>query len=174
MPVMTLAEATAIVQRQTAWDQNPAVPLTDLQDIVNQTLRASYWQASTQYYNNDKVLPTVKNGHVYVAIRSGGVSGTVEPAWPEDVLWNSDFLVNRTDASRHVRILDGTVTWEETGVDWEDNYDINLACHKIWMQKAALAAKLMAVQTGRSSFELGTIYEHCRSMARAYKVVRFA
>jgi hypothetical protein len=39
------------------------------------------WTATTQYNANSLAVPTVSNGHYYIAVQ-GGVTGAAEPTWP--------------------------------------------------------------------------------------------
>lgn len=59
------------------------------------------WAATTAYAPLAAVKPTVRNGHVYQAV-GAGTSGGSQPTWP---------------TGTNATVTDGTVTWQEVGVD---------------------------------------------------------
>jgi hypothetical protein len=48
------------------------------------------WSATTEYSEDDIVIPTILNGYVYVAVATVNFSGLVEPSWPATLVETVD------------------------------------------------------------------------------------
>lgn len=157
MPVLTEDEAFVRLARMVAMDEEPVLSDQDLLRLLDKHQRGSTWTAATAYAYGDRIIPTVRNGRRYVCASLGGISGSTEPDWPL-----SDFG----------RVEDGTVTWEEEGLDWTDGYDLEAAAHDAWMEKAAIAASAHAFSDGQQRFERQQLIQHCERMAGRFAPVR--
>lgn len=153
-----LSEDTAFVRlaRMVAMDEEPVLYDTDLLRLLDKHKRGSVWAAATAYAFGARVIPATRNGRRYVCVVAG-TSGATEPDWPV------------TDSAR---VEDGTVTWEEEGLDWSDGYDLEAAAYEAWLEKAAIAASAHRFSDGGLSFDRQQLIEHCTQMAGRYAPMR--
>lgn len=146
--------ALATLQRLAQPDTEPILDDTELESILNDVQKASFWLPSTVIVYGAVVLPATKNGHRYRCTR-GGATAATEPTWPK----------------RHgATIEDGAVKWEEDGPDYENVFDIRAAAHQAWLMKAAKASVLF----DRDRQLYSQIAEHCRLMANSFDPIEFA
>ena len=129
-------------------DVEPTLSELELEDILDESVRATRWATATVLTVGTLILPTVYNGHYYKVITSG--TTTTEPTWPE---------------SQH-----GTVTlgpeFEEAGLfTYSSLYDVRTALRKCWELKAAKASELISSQDSGSE---QMIFDHCQLMASKY------
>ena len=85
--------------------------------ISPSTQNYTTWIASTFYQVNSVVIPTVPNGHYYLAIASGTSSAT-QPVWP---------------TGSGSQIVDGTITWMEVGTS---PYTVNTVVWQLVMSSS--------------------------------------
>jgi len=156
MPVLTEDEAFVRLARMVAMDEEPVLDDTDLLRLLDKHQRGTTWAATTAYVYGDRVLPTVRIGRRY-ACAIGGTSDTTEPDWPV-----TDFA----------QVTDGTVTWEEEGLDWTDGWDLEAAAHEAWLEKAAIAASSTRFSDGGLTIDRQQLIQHCERMAGRYAPVR--
>jgi len=156
MPTLSEDEALVRLARMVAMDEEPVLYDTDLLRLLDKHKRGGTWAASTAYVYGDRVIPTVRTGKRYVCA-IGGTSGTTEPDWP---------------TTEFSRVTDGTVTWEEEGLDWTDGYDLEAAAHEAWLEKAAIAASAFRFSDGQQTFDRQQLIQHCERMARLYAPAR--
>jgi hypothetical protein len=135
-------------------DSTPALDDTELNAILDDCQRASFWAPSKAFNYGDVVLPVTKNGHHYVCIQTG-TTGPAEPAWPS------------RGAST---VTDGTVKWREAGADFDNVFDVRAAAHQAWTIKAAKASEMF--DSGNDS--TSQIGERCREMAKSFNPIGLA
>ena len=73
--------ALLILQTYVLPDIPPTISTETLGQILDATRRATIWEADTEYFYGDVILPTVRNGHAYQCTQHG-TSGATEPVWP--------------------------------------------------------------------------------------------
>lgn len=156
MPVLTEDEALVRLARMVAMDEEPVLYDPDLLRLLDKHKRGTVWAVSTAYAFGVRVVPATRNGRRYVAAVAG-TSGATEPDWP-----TTDFA----------RIKDGTVTWEEEGLDWTDGYDLLAAAHEAWLEKAAIAASAHRFSDGGLTLDRQQLIEHCERMAGRFAPLR--
>ncbi len=132
-------------------DATPALDDVELNAILDDVQRASFWILSTAFIYGDVVLPATKNGHRYKCIEPG-TTATTEPTWPT------------RDGNT---VTDGTVRWEEAGPDYDNVFDIRAAAHQAWVTKESKASELF--DAGGQS--LSQIAEHCRMKAESFSPI---
>lgn len=140
--------ALAQLRRLVQPDVTPALDDVELNAILDEVQRASFWTLTTAFTFGAVVLPATKNGHRYVCFE-GGTTAATEPTWP-----------TRDGAT----ITDGTVTWREAGADFENVFDIRAAAQAAWLMKQAKAVELF--DGGGQS--LSQIAERCGEMAEKF------
>lgn len=156
MPTLSEDEAFVRLARMVAMDEEPVLSDQDLLRLLDKHQRGSTWAAATAYAFGERVIPATRNGRRYVCAIAG-VSAATEPDWP---------------VTDWARVEDGTVTWEEEGLDWTDGYDLEGAAHDAWLEKAAIAASAHAFSDGQQRFERQQLIQHCERMAGRYAPVR--
>lgn len=129
-------------------DVEPTLSETELEDILDESARATRWATATVLSVGTLILPTVYNGHYYVVTEAG--TTTTEPTWPET--------------------QGGTVTlgaeFEEAGLfTYSSLYDVRAALRKCWELKAAKASELISNSDSGSE---QMIFDHCQQMASKY------
>lgn len=155
---MPLTEDAAFVRlaRMVAMDEEPTLSDQDLLRLLDKHVRGTVWTAATVYAYGDQVIPATRNGRRYICAVAG-TSAATEPDWP---------------AVDFGEVTDGTVTWQEAGLDWTDGWDLEAAAHEAWMEKAAIAASAHDFQTDQQSFTRSQLIAHCERMAGRYAPVR--
>lgn len=156
MPQITEDAAFVRLARMVAMDEEPVLSDQDLLRLLDKHTRGSVWAAATAYAYGDEIIPATRNGRRYICAVAG-TSGATEPDWP----------INAFST-----VVDGTVTWEEAGLDWTDGYDLEAAAHEAWLEKAAIAASAHDFQTDQQSFTRNQLIQHCERMAGRYAPVR--
>lgn len=149
-------QAFVRLARMVAMDEEPVLSDQDLLRLLDKHVRGSVWAAGTAYAFGERGIPLTRNGRRYV-VAVAGTSGATEPDWP-----TTDFA----------QVTDGTVIWEEEGLDWTDGYDLEAAAHEAWLEKAAIAASAHDFQTDQQSFTRSQLIQHCERMAGRYAPVR--
>lgn len=158
---MDEATARARIESMTAWDQVPVLQSTDIDALVAFARRAddsfrwvdddTSWAASTVYAAGTIRAPLTRNGHVYTA--SAGTSGASQPTWP---------------TTTGGTVVDGTVTWAESGGSWSPTYDLNAAAAEGWRWKAARVAGSFDFSTDQQDFSRSQMNAMCLEMAATY------
>lgn len=161
---MTEAEARALIESMTAWDSAPSLSSAQVTLLVRGARRVDAdgveptlydeWAASAAYAVGDKVVPTVRNGHVYEVTVSDGAAGATEPAWPT--------------ADGATVVLDG-VTYTEAGSEWTGTYDLNAAAAEGWRWKAGKVAGDFTFGSDGQTFNRADMVKACELMARTYR-----
>lgn len=156
MPTVEDHKDAALLQlrRLAQPDSTPALDVSELDAILDDCQRASFWATAAAFEYGDVILPSARNGHHYVC-RQSGATGATEPSWP-----------TRGGA----KVADGGVIWEEAGADFDNVFDIRAAAHRAWLMKAAKASELF--DSGRES--LSQIGERCREMAQSFNPIGLA
>lgn len=135
-------------------DSTPELDDVELNSILDDCQRASFWILSTAFAFGDVVLPATKNGHRYKCTTAGTTAAT-EPTWPT------------RDGST---VTDGTVTWQEAGPDFDNVFDVRSAAGQAWMVKTAKASVLF----NGSGQQTSQIAEHCKQMAESFDPINIA
>lgn len=113
------------------------------------------WAPATAYAVDEVIVPTVRNGHVYI-ITVGGTSGAVEPVWPT--------------TPEGVVTLDG-VTYQEVSsylTVWGGAYDLNRAAAAGWRIKAASVSNRHDFGSNQGNYNPSQVFDHCMKMAEHY------
>lgn len=189
MPWKTLEEARAIVARQCQSDIDPSIDNDEIDAILQETVHAAAWQASTSYAYGTLVVPTTRTGYVFAPVKAG-TSGTQEPTWPVndrafgpfDSRWHYElpYVWQQWDFTGTVE--DGTVTWALVQPDFSDIWDITAATYQCWLLKASKVdvmggqdvtmARVGDVEERYGSG--GGIKAHCLQMADRYRPLQVA
>lgn len=137
---LTLAQARAVVQTNVQASIDPVLTDAEIDAILTATAGAGgVWVTGTAYTYGARVLPTVRNGHVY-AVTTAGTSGATEPAWP---------------TSARSSVTDGTtLIWQEAGTDSAELYNLRAATFDAWTLKMAKAADYVNLSAGGQSLSL--------------------
>lgn len=160
---MTEAEARSLIESMTAWNSAPVLTSAQVTLLVRAARRSDSdgndpttydeWTASTAYAVGDKVVPTVRNGHVY-EVTVAGTSDSSEPTWPTAAVGT---------------VVDGA-TFAEAGSDpWTGTYDLNAAAAEGWRWKAAKVAGDFTFASDGQSFNRADMAKACQQMARTYR-----
>ena len=144
--------ALAELKRLAQPDSTPALDDVELNAILDEVQRASFWALTTAFTFGAVVLPATKNGHRY-SCSQGGTTAATEPIWPK-----------RDGAS----ITDGTVIWQEAGADFDNVFDIRAAAHEAWLMKYAKAVELF----DGGDQKLSQIAERCEQMADKFAPIK--
>lgn len=156
MPTLSEDQAFIRLSRMVAMDEEPVLSDQDLLRLLDKHQRGSTWTAATVYAFGERVIPATRNGRRYV-VKTAGTSAATEPDWP---------------TGDYDEVEDGTVLWQEEGLDWTDGYDLEAAAHDAWLEKAAIAASAHAFSDGQQRFERQQLIQHCERMAARYAPVR--
>lgn len=161
---MTEAEARELLESMVAWDSAPSLTSAEVTLLLRAARRADSdgiepthydeWATSAAYAVGDKVVPTVRNGHVYEVTVTDGTSGTSEPNWP------------RTSGATVT--ADG-VTYAEAGTEWTGTYNLNAAAAEGWRWKAGKVAGDFTFASDGQSFNRADMVKACQMMAQTYR-----
>lgn len=160
----TEAEITAYISRHTKATANPTLSSDELTDLVVRAKREDslgnppdayvMWEAATAYVVGDVVIPTERNGHYYTC-NDAGTSGASEPTFPTD---SGD------------TVADGTAGWEETGLaPWVPTWNPNLSVAMGWEMKAAAAATMVDMQSGKQTVKRSQLIANFLQLAGVWK-----
>lgn len=132
-------------------DVEPTLTELELEDILDESVRATRWTTVTALAIGTKVLPVAYNGHFY-EVETAGTTGVTEPtAWPE---------------SHGGTVTSGTVVFQEAGLyTYSSLYNIREALRKCWELKASEASELISSSDSGSE---QVIFDHCQMMADKY------
>lgn len=162
----------------------PTLNVAELGALLDAATRWTVWAPSTTYAHGARVIPTVRNGHVYQAIVNqqysatpAGVSDVTEPIWPLFSSPDSKVGITRPYWSGYDQmsgnyslsmVTDGTIVWQDAGPDGDTPWDVRLATYRAWLQKAGKASADFDFTTNVSKFTREQVVTHCMSMARIY------
>jgi len=141
------------------WQLNPTLTSDEVYEVVDRCQRATYWEAATLYYAGTVLMPTIPNGHRYLALETG-TSDATEPTWPL-----ADYTSVRDGDS------DTGLLWVEAGSDFRNVFDVRQAVYEAWMVKAAKASREIDVtlaggaNAGTFAAKCAQLYSHCVDMA---------
>jgi hypothetical protein len=144
--------ALAKLRRLAQPDSQPTLSDPELDEILDDVQRASFWLSDTEFVIGDVVLPVTKNGHRYLCIQ-GGETAATEPGWPT--------IAGAT-------VTDGEVIWQEAGADYENVFDVRAAAYEAWQMKAGKVANLFDVTSSSNAFKQSQIYDRCIEMAERF------
>ena len=110
------------------------------------------WTPETLYQINDVVVPTIRNGHVYI-VSVSGTSGTDEPIWP---------IGQESETT-----ADGVTYTEITGfvAVWYGEWDFNRAAAEGWRIKAGMVSNRHTFGSNQGNYNPEQIFDHCMKMA---------
>jgi hypothetical protein len=140
------AAARTLIERFTAWDQEPALTTDEVDDLLRLAGAEATWAASTPYPMAAAVRDTGVTGRFAVVL--AGTSGAVEPDWTADL------------------ITDGSVQWAYVG---EPSWDVYGAAGVGWDWKAAKVAGRYDLARAGQSWERSQAFAHCTRMAAYYR-----
>ena len=129
----------------------PALTAQQVSDILDRHLIAAEYTASAvQYLPGKRVVPTVSNGRMYVSIANGQTTYTTAGAltdanWPIPSYGWPDLGSNT--------VTDGTVTWQDDGLEPPYLWDINGAARECLLLKAAMVAGCVDAADGDMSLK---------------------
>lgn len=157
--VVAIAAVTDRVQPDVA----PVITTGEIELEVDRARLARTYVPGTAYNVHDTVLPPVRNGYSYRAVRPGtaGSLGFSE--------WATDMFATFTDGQS-----DPVLTWQNAGTDQfnpdiagaESNiYDIGKAARALWLTRARRASS--HVDDGDTAFS--QIYEQATNMASSFE-----
>lgn len=129
-------------------DNEPTLAPPDLEDILERHRRGQRWAAEGSLVYGTVIKPNIRNGHVYTVIAPGD-SGDSEPDWP---------------TTRFSTVVDGDVTLQEAGEDFDSIYDMRGALREVWETRMAMTAEY-------NEGDEAKIYEHCKEQAQRYATV---
>jgi len=150
------------VQMLAQTSTEPVLTDDDVEAIVNEHRRASFWTTAKAYVYGDVIMPAVRNGHRYRCTQAG-TSGTPEPVWPVT-----------TGATITEGTSDPILTWEEAGPDYANVFDVRAAMHKVCMVKASKAALSIDTSGGVGDLRASQIYQHWIQLASMYASLEMA
>lgn len=109
------------------------------------------WLPETAYEVGDTVVPSLRDGYIYVASQAG-TSDSGEPTW---------------DATGTT--TDGTVEWEFFAEGWQPTHDLNMAAAMCWEMKAGKTSDRAAFAVDYKTFSPQQVFDHCMKMADMYR-----
>lgn len=131
-------------------DSEPELDLSEVEKVLDKSLRVTTWSANKFLKQGQLVFPTVRQGLVY-RVKVAGTTGATEPSpWPT--------LDGNT-------IVSGNVTFEEWGTVPRNLYDVVEAAKKCWQMKMAKASEYFS--GGRRGNE-NMIFDHCKRMYESF------
>lgn len=153
----TLAQAREKVKTHVQASIDPVLTDGEVETILTDTAWASVWTAATAYTYGQRVVPTVRNGHVYV-VTTPGTSAATEPAWP---------------TTARSSVSDGSaLVWCEAGVTTNNElYNIRLATYEAWSLKMAKAADYVNLSAGGQSLALQQVLDNLERNRRRWAPV---
>lgn len=161
---MLESDAREMLESMSAWDSAPSLTSAQVTLLLRAARRVDTdgiepttydeWAVNAAYAVGDKVVPTVRNGHVYEVTVSDGAAGLTEPVWP-------------TTAGATVT-LDG-VTYAEAGAEWTGTYDLNAAAAEAWRWKAGQVAGSFTFGSDGQTFNRADMVKACLEMAKTYR-----
>lgn len=139
----------------------PTLDSDEVESILDHVKRGDIWAVNTAYNYGDVILPTIRNGHSYSCIQAGTseADSADEPDWP--TLQAEQITEGASDP---------LLTWQESGPDFANLYNVRAAIHAAWMMKAGKAAALYSSGIG----ETQQVHDHCLKMAERYSPVDMA
>ena len=140
------ADARTLIERFTAWDQEPALTTEEVDDLLRLAHGDRLWEASTLYAVGDVRRDPGMTGAFGVVLP--GTSGASEPDWTADL------------------ISDGTVQWAYVG---DLSWDIYGAAGVGWDWKAAKVAGRYDLARAGQSWDRSQAFAHCTRMAAYYR-----
>lgn len=160
-PAEQQAAAIIKVKRNCQIDLEPVVEEQELLDMIGGYVLAEVWVENTAYAVGDVVIPTTRNGHLYIC-RVAGTSAVLladEPAWP---LTESSTVLDG--------ISDPVLLWQEHGADYDDEpIDVRGMSYDVWDLKVSRATQLYDTSQSQSSFKHSQVYEHCVEQRDRYQ-----
>ena len=127
-------------------DMEPTLTETELEDILDASIRGTRWVTVTALNYGDVIFPTERMGNIFKVV-TAGTTGATEPTWDSTT------------------ITDGTVEMEVYGSDYESVYDVRAALRKAWELKAAKASELISSSDSGSE---QMIFQQCQRMIMQY------
>lgn len=122
-------DAMDILKRKCAYTVDPVLDeANELVPILQESQRATVWAAATAYYIGQEIVPTLANrtGNRFICVQAG-TSGGTEPSWSSGA--QPPFV------GREWRFNDGTVIWQENGIEYANLWDIRRAAYLCWQLK---------------------------------------
>lgn len=168
---MDQGAAQARLERMIAWDQDPALDLSDVGELLRIAARpdvdgnsplniasAAPWTTATLYVAGTVIVQSV-GAHRWWRCQTSGISGAVTPQWP-----------NLAGSPRGGSVVnDGSVVWGDNGADWAFTWDLEYAAAEGWRWKAAKAVPRFGFQTDRQLFDRQQVIANCFEMAARYE-----
>jgi hypothetical protein len=140
------ADARTLIERFTAWDQEPALTEGEVDDLLRLAGAEAPWAPSTPYAMSAAVRDAGITGRFAVVL--AGTSGELEPDWTADL------------------ITDGTVQWAYAG---DPSWDVYGAAGVGWDWKAAKVAGRYDLARAGQSWDRSQAFAHCTRMAAYYR-----
>lgn len=152
----TLAQAREIVKTNVQASVDPTLTDGEVETILAATAWAGEWTAATDYAYGDRVLPTTRNGHLYV-VTTAGTSDTTEPDWP---------------TAARSSISDGAdLVWQEAGAAGAEVYDVRTATYAAWQLKLSKAQGYFDFSADGQSVSRAQVVSHIERAMRAWAPV---
>ena len=179
---MDEATARARLERLCAADQDPALTVSDIGDILSMARRpdlagniptndadASTWAAATLITAGTVIRVDSDPARYWRALNTGVTSAT-EPTWASLAGYlvggsSPGYEQNRQPATT----VDGSVTWADAGGDWAPTWDMDAAAAEGWRTKAARAAGRFDFGEDGQQFSRSQVAAHCTAMAERYE-----
>lgn len=186
--MLSLSDAVARVQRQCAFDVDPVLTPTEIEQILIDQAGVTTWKPSTAYGYGDRIVPPVPAGRIYRCTLAG-ISGTTEPQFliapqydgPVNPLagawWGAGWVPTIDTIAGSpwfFGLLDGTCAWRSYSIFTGELYDCRRATHDAWVLKASKASDRIRFSTDGQSFEDQQTYANCVAHARLYLPFGFA
>lgn len=133
---------------------DPVISNPTLLTLLDATVRAAEYAASTAYVIGDKIMPG--NGRLYQCL-TAGTSGATAPAWPTFRSWRQG-----------VQVSDGSVLWSDIGPAYAERYDINAAIRECWLWRAQQLAQKIDISDTSAKLSLSQKYEQAIKQANRY------
>jgi len=140
------ADVKTLIERFTAWDQEPALTPSEVTDLVRLAHGERLWEADTYWQVGDVRRDPGLTG-VYAVILAGQ-GGATEPDWTSDL------------------IADGEAQWAYAG---EVSWDIYGAAGVGWDWKAAKIAGRYDLARAGQSWQRSQAWQHCVRMAEYFR-----
>ena len=153
---LTLAQAREAVKTNVSASIDPTLTDGEIEAILTATARASVWVTATAYLYGQRVVPVVRNGHVYV-VTTPGTSAATEPTWP---------------TAARSSVSDGTaLVWQEVGADAAELYDLRAATYGAWQLKLSKAQGYFNFSADGQSANRKDVVDNIQANLRAWAPV---
>lgn len=134
-------------------DALPKLSEDELEAILDRNQRAQRWTAMTALTVGQTLMPTVRMGRVF-RVTQEGITGSAEPTWP---------------TGSEEAVVDGTAILINSGVDFENVYDVRSAAEDCWALK-----ERKAVQLSVAGESLDHVAQQCREQRKSFASVLIA